>query len=90
MAIATYTVGQPVRITATFKVGSTLTNPTSVTVSVKDPDGVVSNPSATNDSTGIYHVDITPAKKGRYAYRVAGTGACIAAAEGEFNARTEF
>lgn len=90
MAIATYTVGQPVRITATFKVGSTLTNPTTVTVQVKDPDGAITTPAATNDSTGVYHVDITPAKKGRYAYRVAGTGACIAAAEGEFNARTEF
>jgi hypothetical protein len=90
MAINSYTVGQPVRVSATFKVGSSPTNPTAVTVSVKDPAGTVTTPSATNDGTGLYHVDVTPATKGRYAYRFAGSGACVAAAEGEFNAHTEF
>jgi hypothetical protein len=89
MAINAYAVGQLVRVTATFKVGAALTNPSSVAVSVKDPDGVVTTPAATNDGTGVYHVDITPVKKGRHAYRFAGAGACVAAAEGEFNARTE-
>ena len=90
MPINVYTVGQLVRLTATFKVGATLTNPTTVTASLKDPDGVVTTPGTSNPSTGVYTIDVTPTKKGRYAYRFAGAGACVAAAEGEFNARSEF
>ena len=90
MAINSYPVGQLVRLTATFKVGATLTNPTTVTASLKDPDAVVTNPGTSNPSTGVFTADVTPTKKGRHAYRFVGTGACVAACEGEFNARSEF
>lgn len=89
MAIERVTVGQMVRVAATFTVGATLTNPTTMTVTVKDPAGVLTTPAATNDGTGLYHVDVTPAATGRYVVRFAGTGACVAAAEVEFNAMSE-
>lgn len=89
VAISSITVGQPWRVTATFKVGSVLTSPTAVTVTVKDPAGALTTPAATNDSVGVYHVDVTPASKGRHVVRFVGSGACVAAAEHQFNAESE-
>lgn len=89
MAVTTWPVGQPVRVSATFKVGAALTNPTTVVVTVKLPDSSTTTPGATNDGTGLYHVDVTPAAKGRHVVRFVGTGACVAAEELEFNARSE-
>ncbi|MCC6630369.1 MAG: hypothetical protein IT340_23550 [Chloroflexi bacterium] len=89
MAIERVTVGQMVRVSATFKVGAALTNPTLVMVTLKDPAGALTTPATTNDGTGLYHVDVTPAATGRHVVRFAGTGACVAAAEVEFNATSE-
>jgi hypothetical protein len=89
MAIQQCAVGQLVRVTATFTVGSTPTNPGTVTATVKDPTGALTNPSATNGGTGIYTVDVTPAMKGRYVVRLVGTSPVVAAAEVQFNAYSE-
>ena len=89
MPINSYTVGQLVRATAAFRVGSTLTNPSTVTATHKDPNGVLSNLTVVNDSTGNYHADVTPATKGRHVVRWVGTGACVAACETQFNAESE-
>jgi hypothetical protein len=89
VAVNTYAVGQQIRVTATFKVGSTPTNPTTVTASVKDPAGTVTAVGTANPSTGVYTIDVALSSKGRWVYRFAGTGACVAAAEGEVNAVSE-
>lgn len=89
VAIVRVVPGQLVRVSASFKVGVTLTNPTTVAVTLKDPVGVLTTPAATNDGTGLYHVDVTPATVGRYVVRFVGTGACVAAEEIEFNASSE-
>jgi hypothetical protein len=89
MAITSYTVGQLVRASATFKVGAAPTDPTSVTATHKDPNGVLTSLTVVNDGTGLRHADLTPATKGRHVVRWVGTGACVAACETQFNAESE-
>jgi hypothetical protein len=89
MPINSYPVGQLVRASAAFRVGAVLTNPSTVTATHKDPDGVLTTLTAVNDSTGNYHADVTLAKKGRHVVRWVGTGACVAACETQFNAESE-
>lgn len=81
MTISSYDIGALVTLTGTFKVGSTLTDPTTVTVTVVDPLGTTTNPTATKSSTGVYtaNVDLTSATPGTWKYKFAGTGACQAA-----------
>jgi hypothetical protein len=90
VAVNTYTVGQQIRVTATFRVGGTPTNPTAVLTSLKDPAGLVTTPLAAQQAPGVWSVDITLSSKGRWVYRFAGTGTVVAAAEGEVNAVSEF
>ena len=81
--------GAALRASAQFRVGRTLTDPTSVTATHKDPNGVLTSLSVTNDGTGLRHADVTPATKGRHVVRWVGTGACVAACETQFNAESE-
>lgn len=76
-----YVVGDLVRVSAVFKVGSTLTNPGAVTVTVTKPDGTTSTPTVTNDSTGNYHADIdtTSGRQGVWKYAFSGTNPAQAA-----------
>jgi hypothetical protein len=82
MAINSYDRGALIKLTATFKndVG-TLTDPTTVVVTVVDPLGATTNPSASKSSTGIYTVtvDLTNATPGTWTYKFQGTGTCQAA-----------
>lgn len=88
MAIDAYDVGDTVRLTATFTDASDVdANPTTVTVSVRAPDGMTTTPTATQDSTGIWYYDLTLSQAGTWRYRFAGTGALVAAAEGQLFAR---
>jgi len=87
MAMSTYTIGDLVRLSASFTVGGVATDPTTVVCIVRDPTGVETTYSSpTKDSTGAYHVDhdLTNAIAGVWSYRYAGTGACQAAMESEF------
>lgn len=85
-----YQFGNPVTLDATFLVGSTPTDPTTITFRVRDPEGArtsYSYPSAqvTNLSTGVYECALgTPALAGQYHYEAIGTGTCVATLPGEF------
>lgn len=84
----TYDIGDQVRLTATFKNRSgSPADPTTVTFTYQKPGGpVISDSGAVvKDSTGVYHYDLTLDNvPGKWRYRFAGTGALIAAEEGEF------
>ena len=86
-----YLVGSAVTITETFTVDGVLTDPTTITFRVENPDltidtyvfgvdGEVSHP-----SVGVYVLDL-PAQTqiGVFHYSVTGTGAVEASSEGEF------
>ena len=60
------------------------TDPTAVTVTVTDPKGVVTTPAAVKDFVGNYHVNVTPTVSGTWSYLFTGTGAVIAAGQGQF------
>lgn len=85
-----YTLGQMVRLTATFAVSGANTDPTTVTFKVRAPSGTITTYLYGTDSqlvksaTGVYYVDYTTAAEGIHAWRMAGTGTCVAAEEQRF------
>lgn len=90
MPLETIDAGNKPRFTFRFyNTSGTLTNPTTVTVSIADPAGTVTNPSASNVSTGVYTADATAAMtlKGTWTVRVEAAGAVVAAAEEQFVVR---
>lgn len=87
-----YIVGTQMSLKVTFtdSVG-TLVNPTAVTGEIILPDQTTEEfETITNPSTGIFVQLFTPTQNGLHQYRFAGTGAVIAAQEGNFLAQTSF
>lgn len=83
-----YDVGQEVRFSVVFAVGSTDTDPTTITFKLLDPSGNSSSwvygeagTIVVKDSTGNYHADYILDEEGRFYYRFEGTGMVDAAAE---------
>jgi hypothetical protein len=93
MAVTEVVVGQEVRITATFtNSAGTLTDPTTITIEYKKPDGTVvtgtyAGGQVIKSSTGIYYRDVTPAigEEGEWLTYYAGTGTIDAAENGRFH-----
>lgn len=80
----TYTPGQMVRLTATIRdLAGALVNPTAVTARVRDPAGVTTAIAATNESLGVYYVDVAANSSGVWYYRFVSTGT-VTAGEGSF------
>lgn len=75
-----YDKGDQVRLTGTFTVGGTATDPTTVTLKVKDPSGNVDTytyalSQIAKSSTGVYYKDLSLDEAGYWYYQWAGTGA---------------
>lgn len=88
-----YIVGTLVQIDGTFADSQgTPVDPTQVTAEVRLPGGtiVILTGQVQRISTGVYSVDYTPTVGGVHQYRMAGTGAVVAAGEGSFQAVTAF
>lgn len=86
-----YWQGTAVVITETFLVDATPTDPTVVTWYVRHPDGTLdtyvdgTDPESANPSVGVYTLGLPGTlAPGSYNYRIAGTGAVVAAGEGDF------
>lgn len=91
MAANEYHRGQVVRVTGTFTVGGTATDPTTITIKYRDPDELETSDTfgdpgsdVVKDATGVYYLDITASKTGSWWYRVEGTGNAAAGAEDTF------
>lgn len=86
-----YALGGGFRLKGTFTVDDVLTDPTTVTFQLKDPDGIITtfvygtDPEVVKVSTGIYYMDVTVSKPLTWFYRIVGTGAVIDAVEGTFS-----
>lgn len=93
MAATTYDVGDVARISATFAQNGTAMDPSSVAITVEQPDGTQAtytygdDEELVKDSTGNYHVDIPVTAEGQYRYRSVSTGTGASAAEGFFLVR---
>ena len=83
----TYHVDQLVRLSFAFTVSGTATDPSTISLKVKDPTGA-ETPYAignlTKDSTGNYHLDITVPTAGVWSWHVESTGADQASGDGQF------
>ena len=69
-----FPIGDSVRITATIRVSDVLTAPSSVVVTVEEPDGTNNTPAVSNPSTGVYTVCFVPDQAGYHRFRVATSG----------------
>lgn len=69
------------RVTGTFTLDGTNTDPGAVTVTVLSPDGVTSTVEATKNGTGIYYADVDLTDPGPWVVRFVGTSPVVAAAE---------
>lgn len=69
--MTTYAIGSVARLTTTIRdVTGALITPSSVQLTIQLPDGTTAGPfTPTNDSTGIYHYDYTPATAGQHIAR---------------------
>jgi len=94
MSANVYDVGDLVRLSAIFKNAAAVdTDPTTVSVKVRNPSGVVTtllygtDAALVKDSTGNYHADITITAKGVWIHKFIGTGIVTAVEEAAFLAR---
>lgn len=82
-----YTIGQQVRLTATFKNSAgTATDPTGVVLKYSAAGGTVTTKTYGTDaivksSTGVYYFDLVLSTAGEWWYRWEGSGAIVAADE---------
>jgi hypothetical protein len=84
--MATYSVGDGVRVSAVFTdIHGNAADPTVAAFKVRDPNGAVTSPSLTRVQTGVYYSDIVLTKSGTWSYRWEGTGAVVAAKEGSLD-----
>ena len=68
-------IGTTVTATATFRnVSDKLADPNTVTATLKDPAGTITNPTASMESTGVYIVPCPITTEGIWYLRVAGDG----------------
>jgi len=83
------------RVSCVFTVGGTATDPTTVTLKVKNPSKEITPYTyalgqVIKSVTGSYYKDIDIDIEGTWFYSWIGTGACGAVAEGFFNVDTFF
>lgn len=81
-----YSKNQTVRITGTFTVSGTATDPTTVTLKVQDPSGnedtyTYALSQVTKSAVGIYYKDLALDEVGRWFYAWVGTGTVAAGDE---------
>lgn len=81
-------VGGSIELVATFSVDGTLTDPSTISLSIMDPAGAVTTytygaAQITKDSTGVFSKNISLTTEGNWKWRWVGTGTVVAAEEGE-------
>ncbi len=85
MTTESFNIGDKQRFNANFKdEAGNPKNPTITTATLREPDGVISNPTVTNDGIGLFHVDISFTKTGRHHLEIIGSGVVVSAEETEF------
>lgn len=84
MADNIYQVGDLVPLEATFSNAAGTPTNTTVTLTIRFPDGTITTPTPTNPSPGVYHYDLNANQAGLYWYTFKGTGALQAAGRNSF------
>jgi hypothetical protein len=85
-----YQVGDLVPLQATFRDSTgTLAN-TTVTLTVRAPDGTVTTPTPTNPSAGVYRYDLAATQPGLWWYTFKGSGAVQTAERNSFHVEQDW
>lgn len=91
MVTTAYDIGDLRQLKATFTdISGTLTNPTGITLTVREPDGVLTTKNIgelSSGTTGIYTFNFAVTKPGRHIVNWAGTAGVVTAEETEFYIR---
>jgi hypothetical protein len=91
MAQETYDIGDRVRLFADFKNDAAVATNTTVLLTTRDPNGLVTTRATTNPSAGRYESEFNlsgaDAIAGRWYFRFEGTVTVVAAEEGTFYVR---
>lgn len=88
--MATYTVGDKIRVTVVFAVSGVSTDPTTVTIRYKTPQDIITSWVYLTDiqvvksSTGTYYADISVTEGGLWKFRWEGTGTAHGANQSTF------
>jgi hypothetical protein len=83
-----YQVGDVVPLQATFRTAAGSLSDTTVAMEVRSPSGVVTTPTATRASLGVYTYNLTITEPGIWWYAFIGTGAVAATEQGSLVAET--
>lgn len=90
MTTPAYDIGDLRRLKCTFSdLSGAPADPTTVVVTIREPDGALAAPTPVSEGAGVYRVDFAIAKAGRHVVRWEGDGAVETAAESEFWARRQ-
>lgn len=89
-----YDIGQGVVLSAIFTVANVLTDPTTVALVYRTPDGVetiltYANSQITKDATGKYHVNLSATQFGSTVYAWLATGTDQTSIDGSFMVRRQ-
>jgi hypothetical protein len=77
----TWNIGDEVHAVGLFEnAGGALIDPTTVSMDVTTPAGVVTTVTPTKDATGVYFSDVTLTESGDWTFRIYSTGTGRAAA----------
>lgn len=85
-----YDIGDAVRIKTTFTVDDVPTDPTTVTLYVKDPAGATvehAEGTLTNPSVGVWYKDVAVNQAGTYGAKMTGVGVVDSVAQTTFQVR---
>ena len=82
--MTTYDIGDLITLTGRFYSDAAMTipaDPTTVVLSIRDPNRVVTTPAATHAGVGIWTYPLTPTLSGWYEINWAGTGAVVSTSQ---------
>ena len=79
-----FVIGDTIKIKATFKVDGVLTNPTTCTITVQEPDWDQITLTISNDGTGVRSGTYQPDESGWHRWQVEGTGTAAGVRQGAF------
>lgn len=82
-----YEFGEVVRVFDTVTVSGAPADPSTITLTIRKPDGTIATPATTHDGLGLFHADVATDQAGTWRYRFSGTGAAAGAGEKAFRVR---
>lgn len=88
--MSSFDLGDVVVLNFTVSVGTVLTDPTAITLTITLPDNTTVSPTPIRDSVGTFHYNYTPAAAGVFFYRWVTTGVGQSSEDGSFTVKPPY